>query len=199
MAFAGRPGRAAERDAVIERHVIADLGGLADDDAGAVIDEEAVSDRRARMDIDIGEKAGQTRTAAAPESASRPHRRWASAIPDDGVNARIGQQRFQFAAGRGIAQAHAGDILPDQLQQRRRRRRDRWRIHASADRRNRTCMATSRAVGNAGDADLAPDRRQRFAVATGPLWVDRMLAHAGKNGAQLVRRRRQVQSFRATP
>ena len=40
--------RAAERDALIDRHVVADLGGLADHHAHAVIDEEAPADLRAR-------------------------------------------------------------------------------------------------------------------------------------------------------
>src|SRR6266581_9157542 len=37
VALAGIPGGAAERHAVIEGDIVADLGGLADDDAGAVI------------------------------------------------------------------------------------------------------------------------------------------------------------------
>ena len=71
MTLAGRPRRAAEGDAVVERHVLADLGGLADDDAGAVIDEEPPSDAGAGMNIDVGQKAAEPTTAAGPESASR--------------------------------------------------------------------------------------------------------------------------------
>src|SRR5688572_3480028 len=44
MALARRPRGAAECDAVIERDVIADLGGLANHDAGTMIDEEPVTD-----------------------------------------------------------------------------------------------------------------------------------------------------------
>src|SRR3954452_8941140 len=44
VAVAGREAGAAERDALVERHVVADLRGLADDDAGPVVDEQALAD-----------------------------------------------------------------------------------------------------------------------------------------------------------
>ena len=59
MALARRPGRAAQRHAVIQRDIVADLGGLADHDAGAMIDEEALADLRRRMDVDIGQKTAE--------------------------------------------------------------------------------------------------------------------------------------------
>src|SRR6185312_14747104 len=45
----GRRPSAAERYPLIDRAIIADLGGLTDDDADAVVDEEALADRRAGM------------------------------------------------------------------------------------------------------------------------------------------------------
>ena len=57
--------RAAEGDALVERHVVADLGGLADHHAHAVIDEEAPTDLRARMDLDAGEEAAEVAHEAA--------------------------------------------------------------------------------------------------------------------------------------
>ena len=41
-----------ERHALVDRHVLADLGGLADHDAHAVVDEEARADLGRRMDLD---------------------------------------------------------------------------------------------------------------------------------------------------
>ena len=41
----------AKRDALVDRHVVADLGGLADDDE-AVVDEEVAPDPRAGVDVD---------------------------------------------------------------------------------------------------------------------------------------------------
>ena len=51
----GRVG-AAERDALVDRHVVADLGGLADH-REAVVDEQVAADLRARMDVDRGQPA----------------------------------------------------------------------------------------------------------------------------------------------
>ena len=71
MALAGREAGAAERHALVHRHVLADLGGLADHDAHAVVDEQPVADLGRRMDLDPGQRArdvGQQR-------AARPARR----------------------------------------------------------------------------------------------------------------------------
>src|SRR5271168_3808787 len=50
MTFAGFLARAAEGHALIERYVISDDSGFADDDTHSVIDEEAAPDLRAGMD-----------------------------------------------------------------------------------------------------------------------------------------------------
>ena len=50
----------AERDALVKQHVVADLRGLADHHARAVIDEEAAADGRAGMDLDAREEALRT-------------------------------------------------------------------------------------------------------------------------------------------
>ena len=52
MALAGREAGAAERDALIERDVVADVGGLADHHARAVVDEQALADARRGVDLD---------------------------------------------------------------------------------------------------------------------------------------------------
>ena len=44
VALAAREPGAAERDSLVEGHPVADLGRLADHDAGAVVDEELVAD-----------------------------------------------------------------------------------------------------------------------------------------------------------
>jgi len=54
----------AERDALVERHVVADLRRLADDDPGAVVDEEPLADPRRRMDLDPGPRAREHRQRA---------------------------------------------------------------------------------------------------------------------------------------
>ena len=48
----------AQRDALIELDVVADLRGLADDYAGGVIDEEVPADGRAGVDVHAGDAVG---------------------------------------------------------------------------------------------------------------------------------------------
>ena len=55
-ADAGRRVGAAERDMLVDGDVVADLGGLADH-AEAVVEEEALADLRAGMDVDRGQEA----------------------------------------------------------------------------------------------------------------------------------------------
>ena len=57
MALDPRRRRAAEGDALVERYVIADLGGFADHHAHAMVDEKAPADLSAGMNLDAGEKA----------------------------------------------------------------------------------------------------------------------------------------------
>ena len=52
---------AAERHALVEQHIVADLGGFPDDHAGAVVDEEPPPDGCARMDLDARKKAAELR------------------------------------------------------------------------------------------------------------------------------------------
>ena len=198
MAFARRPRRAAQCDAMIERDVIADLRGLADDHASAVINEEPVADLGARMNVDIGQEAAKPRQQPRRKPPAGPPQTMRDAMPDQRVNAGIGQQGFQLAAGGGIAQADAADVLLDQLQQRR---------TAAAGHplsgtltcghlRHRT-WHTSRAIGKPGIADLAPDARDGLARDRA-LVVDGMLANAGENPAQLDRNLPSTADPRAT-
>ena len=55
-----------------QRHVLAHLGRLADDDAHPVIDEEARAENGRRVDLDAREKASDVRQEAGgdPEAAT---------------------------------------------------------------------------------------------------------------------------------
>ena len=80
VALALVEGAPTECHPVVDHHVVADLGGLPDDHAHAVVDEEPAAEGRARMDLDPGEESGELR-----QNARRPHAkhgfahiRWAS-------------------------------------------------------------------------------------------------------------------------
>ncbi|MFB9267571.1 hypothetical protein ACFFWD_31265 [Bradyrhizobium erythrophlei] len=51
-------------DAVMERHIAAHFGGLADDDTGAVVDEDAAAVDRAGIDIHGQEASDQDKGRA---------------------------------------------------------------------------------------------------------------------------------------
>src|ERR1044072_9721747 len=54
----GREAARAQGHGLIEAHPLADHRGFADDDAGAMVDEEAAADLRSRMDVDAGQRMG---------------------------------------------------------------------------------------------------------------------------------------------
>ena len=101
MALALVPRRAAERDAVIERAIVADLGRFADDDAHAVVDEHPPADGGARVDLDAGRRSGSSARASAAASASRArHSRLATArCQTQRVQARIAGEHFPASSG----------------------------------------------------------------------------------------------------
>ena len=55
------PGSSAQRYAVIERHIVPNHRGFADDDPHPVIDEEAPADGCPRVDFDTGQEAREMR------------------------------------------------------------------------------------------------------------------------------------------
>ena len=61
VALAAREARAAQRDPLVEGHVVADLGRLADHDAGPVVDEERFADPRRRVDLHAGQDTARVR------------------------------------------------------------------------------------------------------------------------------------------
>src|SRR3546814_13651799 len=82
---------AAERDALIDRDIVADLGGLADDDAETMIDEEVPADLRARMDVDRGQETRQVIDEAREEEQPRLEPPVRDAVHTDREQPRIEQ------------------------------------------------------------------------------------------------------------
>lgn len=117
MALAGIPGDPAEGHTVIKGHIVADLGGLADHHATAMIDEEAPANGGAGMDVDLADEPrqkaqqpGQIAPAPAPQSMGQ-------AMDQQGMDAGIGGEHLEMGAGSGISTKHAAHILAQQLEQ----------------------------------------------------------------------------------
>ena len=101
---------AAERDAVIQRHVVADLRRFADDNAHAVINEKAVADFCARMNFDPGDAARKLRQPSSQQFQIVRPQPMRDAIRPQGVQSRIEQRDFEWVARGGIAVEHGLQI-----------------------------------------------------------------------------------------
>ena len=144
----------AERDPVVDHHVVADLGGFADHHAHAVVDEEPAPDGRAGMDLDAGEEArelrqhpgGPAQRRLRPQPVGQP-------VGPDGVQTRVDERVLDVSArGRVVRRARSarssrrrrqqtssGRSVPDVVEQQRSRcsaRRSRRRPRRSACRRS---------------------------------------------------------------
>ncbi len=78
--FIDREPLRAKRDRLIDPHAFADDGRLADDDAGAVIDEEAAADLRARMNVDAGLRMRELRDDARNDGRTEQMQRVRDAV-----------------------------------------------------------------------------------------------------------------------
>jgi hypothetical protein len=93
---------AAQRHALIDGYIVSDLGGFADDDAKAMIDEQVAADRGAGMDVDAGQPARQMIDEAREEEQVRLEQPVGNAVHADGEQPRI-EQNFPARTRRGIA------------------------------------------------------------------------------------------------
>src|SRR5690606_7227043 len=111
MALALAPAGATQGNAVIKRHVVADLRRLTDNDTHAMIDEKTPADLRAGMNLDAGEPAPQIGihprqplVVTLPEPMRQP-------VEPDRMQPRIASHHFEGVARRGIAVEYALDIF----------------------------------------------------------------------------------------
>ena len=113
VALAGREAGAAERHALVDRHVVADLGRLADHDAHPVVDEQPVADLRRRVDLDA-RSARARRSASARGATGTPAlvERVRDAVREQRVHAGPGGEDLERrdAARGGIALVGGGDV-----------------------------------------------------------------------------------------
>src|SRR6185503_19972687 len=100
-----------ERDALVNRHVVADLRRLADHHTHAVIDESAPADLRPRMGLDPGEEpakvadeARQRGELALPQPMRQP-------VDENRVKTRIRNRLFPRRPRRRIALEDCLDIF----------------------------------------------------------------------------------------
>ena len=109
LAAVARPS--AERHTVVEHDVVAHFGRLADDDAHAVIDEEAAADRRAGVDLDAREPAHELRARARDESEAAPPEPVVDTVGPDGVQTGVEERDLESAARGGVAELRRDEVF----------------------------------------------------------------------------------------
>ena len=111
VAFALVPGYATEGHAVVEGHVVTDLGGFAYHHASPVVDEKASPDFRTGVDVDIRPKAGKVRNKTREIPPVALPQAVGDALQHDSVDARVERGNFQARTGGGVALEDAGDVF----------------------------------------------------------------------------------------
>ena len=113
MAFAGFLAGTAQGCALIESAVIADDGGFADDHAGAVVDEESLTDLRTGMDLNAGQKPSALAHKTGGEIMPAAMERVGQPIEHQRVEAGVEEQYLRAGACGGISLADGVDVPSD--------------------------------------------------------------------------------------
>ena len=103
QALATPGGKAAQGDTLVDLHMAADDGGLADDDAGAVVDEEMVADGGAGVDVDTGDIMGMLRHNSGDHGHIQFIQHMSQPVHGNGVQAGIAIDDLVGIGGRRVA------------------------------------------------------------------------------------------------
>jgi len=108
--------RAAERDPLVEGHVAADLGRLADHHPHAMIDEESAADLRAGVNFDAGEKPRERSDEGRNDRHAPTPELMGDAVRQRRVQAGVGEQDFQHIVRGGIALEDGANIFTKRVE-----------------------------------------------------------------------------------
>src|SRR5229473_4485815 len=106
---------AAERDALVDQHVVADFGGLPEHHAHTMIDEQAPADLRARMNLDTGEPARKLADQTAEQLCVMLPEPMCDAMKPDRMQSRICEHNLERGARGGVAVKDRLDVFPDSV------------------------------------------------------------------------------------
>ena len=101
----------AEGNALVERDVVADSGCFADDHAHAVIDEEAVPDLSAGMDLDAGDQARRLRQCPCGKAPAMQPEPMMKAETPQRMQPGVKQHDLEGRLRRRIALHHGGNVF----------------------------------------------------------------------------------------
>src|SRR5207249_4878441 len=104
---------AAQRDTLVNRAAVTDLGGLADDDAHGMVEKHALADFCAGVDFNAGEPARNMRNKAAQPFEAVVPAPVRAAVQHLRMHARVAGQHFPGRAGGRVAVKNALDVGAD--------------------------------------------------------------------------------------
>lgn len=109
--FTGILAGTAQRHTLIDQHVVADLAGLPDDHAHAMIDEEATPNGGAGVDLNAGQAARKLRNGACQREPTAPVKAVRDAMEQHGVEPWITQHDLEHGARGGVAPEDGIDLF----------------------------------------------------------------------------------------
>jgi hypothetical protein len=113
VALAADLASATESNALVDRDVVPDDGGFANDDTHAVVDEEAAADDGAGVDLDAGPEAGDLGHEAGEELEAPAPEPMIDAMNPDGLEAGIAEQDHEARGCGGISFEDAARVFAD--------------------------------------------------------------------------------------
>ena len=96
----------AQRDALIDRAIVPNLGGLSDHYPHAMINKDTPSDLGARVNLNSGRPARELRHESSQPTQIRLPETMRQPVQRQSVHAGIARQDLQFASGSGITRVH---------------------------------------------------------------------------------------------
>ena len=106
----------AQGDPLHDVAVVPDDRGLADHDAHAMVDEEAMPDLRARVDLDAGEHAVEVRDQSRQHRNAQPVQPVREAVDDQCVHTGVRQEHLERPARGGVTLLRGGDVFANACQ-----------------------------------------------------------------------------------
>ena len=111
-AFARILSRAAERNALVDKHVFFNDCRFADDNARVVIDKNARRDFRRGMNFDSRSKSRELAYYACKKFHMMSIKEIGNSMSRECVYSRVGEPYFEFRARRGVVLLCKSDIFP---------------------------------------------------------------------------------------
>ena len=116
LAFAVFLAGASKGDALIQRDVVADFRGPADDHAHAVIDENAAADDCAGMNFDAGQDAADMGNKAADKAEPAAPRSMGDPMQQQRVKSGITEHHLDAGPRRRVPFAHRINVFPQPVE-----------------------------------------------------------------------------------